>query len=206
MPLPVPSPIISSTAVDGIFMADDLFPRVKLRRIVLPQEPFDRAYFEKRGAEHLDYAADLTPVLEKSEMILAAYAWTSAASELKITSVRFASKAVLAFVFGGMDRTEYELSFLVKTSTGRIIECQAMITVYQSAAEARLDYTPPIIGTDADPATSYITDAMGVFLVPSYIGVNAPDIATSYLMDVMGVFLPPPYTDATGGLLFVVPG
>lgn len=179
MPLPGPSPIISSTAVDGFPIADALFPRVRLRRIVMPQAPADKGYFEKRAAEHLDYSADLTPVLEKAEIIVAVYAWTSVATELLVTSVRFGTKAVMAFVFGGLNDKEYELFFLAKTSTGRIIEAQAMIAVSQSAAEARSDFSP--------------TDLPG------------GDPAQWFLTDVMGEFLAPPYVDSNGNLLFEVP-
>ena len=169
MPLPDPAPTISDSAVTGLPIAEALFPRIQARRIAMPQGAGEVPYFEKRAAEQLDYSVDLTALLESGELVLGCYAWTDVPDELVVTSVRFALKGVLAFVWGGLDATEYKLFVLAKTNFGRSIEFQAKIAVSQSASEALTDYRPPTMGTGSDPAESYLIDLRGEYLAPTYI-------------------------------------
>jgi hypothetical protein len=169
VPLPAPDPTISSTAVIGLPITEELFPRVQARRIPMPQESNELGYFEKRAAEILDYSVDMTPLMDASESIVAAYAWSSNATDLVVTSVRFGYKGVLAFVWGGLDGIEYTLSIIAKTTSGRNIQFKATIAIVDSAAEALAGYRPPVTGTGADPAQSYLTDVLGRFLAPTYI-------------------------------------
>lgn len=169
MPLPVPDPVISSTAVIGLPITEALFPRVQARRIPLPQESTEQGYFEKRAAELLDYSVDMTPLMDASEAVVAAYAWSSNATDLVVSSVRFAYKGALALVWGGLDGVDYTLSMLVKTTFGRIIEFKATISIVDSAAESLAGYRPPVTGTGSDPAQSYLTDVLGQFIAPTYV-------------------------------------
>ena len=138
----------------------------------MPQGAGEVSYFEKRAAEQLDYNVDLTALLETGELVLGCYAWTNVPAELVVISVRFALKGVLAFVWGGLDGTEYELFVLAKTNFGRSIEFQAKIAVSQSAGEALTDYRPPTMGTGSDPAESYLVNVRGEFLAPTYIDAS----------------------------------
>lgn len=171
MPLPVSDPTISSTAVTATAIIDSLFPRIQERRIPLPQGSHELAYFEKRAAEQLDYSVDMTPLMDADEVILAAYAWSSVATELVVTSVRIALKGVLVFVWGGLENTEYQLNITVTTIFGRVMQFKATIAVSDSASEAIATYRPPVLGTGGDPAQSYLVDVLGVFVAPGYIDV-----------------------------------
>jgi hypothetical protein len=168
VPLPGPDPTISSSAVHGLPIDDALFPRNIERRIDVPQEPGDATVFLKRGAELLDYSADLSPMLEEDEVILACYAWSDVPADLVISDVRFGTKGALFFAFGGVDGSTYSVSMMISTSQIRTIEVRAILMISESAGDAMTTFRPPTIGTIADPAQSYLTDVTGAFLSPTY--------------------------------------
>lgn len=169
MPLPVPDPTISSTAVTGTPISEALFPRRQGRRFAIPQSTPDRMSFEKRSAETLDYSADLSRIMEEGDYILAAYGWSDDAEILVVAQVRFASKGIFASVFGGIDGETYQLSLLVKTYRNIIIQIRADVRIDENASDAVASYRPPLSGSPSDPAQAYLTDVLGVFLAPSYV-------------------------------------
>lgn len=169
MSLPAPDPSISSAAVYGTALDDAEFPRQRDRRFILPQDPGDVQDFTKRGAELLDFAADFSPLMNADEALTGAYAWTSAPADLVIREVRFGSKGAVVAVFGGLEGVSYDLGLMVKTTAARSFLLKGAITVLETPAEAMATYRPPTIGTMSDPAESYLMDAAGNFLTPSYL-------------------------------------
>jgi hypothetical protein len=172
VPLPALVLSISEIAVIGTPINEALFPRGRARRIPASQPFNEETPFGKRAAAHLDFSIDMTQRLELTEMVIGCYAWSSVPTELLVTWVRFANKGVLAYVAGGIDGKLYELVIHIKTTSGRVFQFIAEIEISRDADESLPTYHPPGLFGPDDADDIYLTDVLGVLIVPPLVSAT----------------------------------
>ena len=171
MPVPALDPAFIDVAVVATPVAEAVFPRIRERRIPSNTEPFDPMLFDKRAEDMLEYAMDLTRVLENGEAVIAGYAWSSADTDLIVTAVRFTHRGLFAYVAGGVDGATYTVTLIAQTTTDRVIQIACEITVSGDAADAIPGSTTPVFGPQAQPREAYLTDSSGAQIYPPFTDV-----------------------------------
>lgn len=167
---------IPAITVEGQPIMEEDFPRRKLRRFAPEQDVGTAGEFSKQHEANLDYAVDMTKVLEADEFVICASGWSSGPTELAVTSVRYAQKGALVFVHGGEEGQCYLVTINVRTNYHRVFTYRLLFTIGCHAFDALPEYEPPALYEDTQScgcACNFFTDLLGEYVGPFYWDADA---------------------------------